>query len=254
MKLSVAGNSGPSGFKAVKFIFWDGFGHLMMASFSELFKIPTVGFVNTCKKEELLEIADHYSIVVAGKSRKAEIQKTILKSLFDQGVLPEGEVKQVPVPISVQTTNLTFKQQKELLLLQYEQERLCREARVEQEKRQREERLELERMKQNTERMKLDIEHSTLQLIKESKQFPEGSGASNSSTSGGIDVVANLRLVPRFNKRDPDSFFTLFEHVADAKHWPDLDRLLMQCVAMQCVLTGRPIQLCVVWLVWIIKQ
>lgn len=65
----------------------------MMASLSEFFKIPTVGFVNTCKKEELLEIADHYS-------------------------------------------------------MQYEQERLRREARIEQEKSQREERLELERIKQ----------------------------------------------------------------------------------------------------------
>lgn len=29
-------------------------------------------------------------------------------------------------------------------------------------------------------------------------------------------------------------FFSLFEHVADAKNWPESDRVLM----LQCVLTG----------------
>lgn len=48
-------------------------------------------------------------------------------------------------------------------------------------------------------------------------------------------MVANLRLVPRFNDCDPDAFFTLFKHVEHAKNWPDSDRVLM----LQCVLTGR---------------
>ena len=42
-------------------------------------------------------------------------------------------------------------------------------------------------------------------------------------------------MLPKFNERDPDSFFTLFERVADAKKWPDSDRVLM----LQSVLTGR---------------
>uniref|UniRef100_G3NXL5 SCAN box domain-containing protein n=1 Tax=Gasterosteus aculeatus TaxID=69293 RepID=G3NXL5_GASAC len=51
----------------------------------------------------------------------------------------------------------------------------------------------------------------------------------------GFDVGANLRLMPRFNEKDPDTFFTLFERVADARNWPDADRTLM----LQCVLTAR---------------
>uniref|UniRef100_A0A671XNE1 SCAN box domain-containing protein n=1 Tax=Sparus aurata TaxID=8175 RepID=A0A671XNE1_SPAAU len=50
-----------------------------------------------------------------------------------------------------------------------------------------------------------------------------------------FDVGANLRLMPRLNERDPDTFFTLFERIADAKNWPDADKTLM----LQCVLTGR---------------
>ena len=36
-------------------------------------------------------------------------------------------------------------------------------------------------------------------------------------------------------KRDPETFFSLFERVADARSWPDSDRTLM----LQCVLTGN---------------
>ena len=34
---------------------------------------------------------------------------------------------------------------------------------------------------------------------------------------------------------DPDTFFTLFERVADAKYWPDPGGVLM----LQCILTER---------------
>ena len=50
-----------------------------------------------------------------------------------------------------------------------------------------------------------------------------------------FDVGANLRLVPKFNEGDLDTFFTLFERVAEMKGWPDEDRTLM----LQCVLTGK---------------
>lgn len=44
-----------------------------------------------------------------------------------------------------------------------------------------------------------------------------------------------MRLVLEFNERDPDALFTLFKSVADARDWPNSDRVLM----LQCVLTGR---------------
>lgn len=52
-------------------------------------------------------------------------------------------------------------------------------------------------------------------------------GGSLGVAPGNFDVAANLRLAPKFNERDPDTFFTLFERVADARNWPDCDRILM---------------------------
>ena len=47
--------------------------------------------------------------------------------------------------------------------------------------------------------------------------------------------VSNLRLLPPFNERDPDSFFVPFECVATACAWPDAVCALM----LQCILTGK---------------
>lgn len=41
-----------------------------MASLSEFFSAPSEVFVNSCMKEQLLQIAEHYGINVAGKKRK----------------------------------------------------------------------------------------------------------------------------------------------------------------------------------------
>lgn len=48
-------------------------------------------------------------------------------------------------------------------------------------------------------------------------------------------MVTNLRLVPKFDEKDIDTFFSLFERVADTRGWPDSAHTLL----LQCVFTGR---------------
>lgn len=118
---------------------------------------------------------DYSGITVAEKLRKDELQTVVLSSLFDQGVL-QGSEKGVreaqlgPSPGSwtaaPHTAGLTFEQQKELLTLQFEQDKLRRQ-----------ETLELERLRQSTERMKLELEQSRLQFICEGR-LSSGSAAS----------------------------------------------------------------------------
>ncbi|XP_062287781.1 uncharacterized protein LOC133992986 [Scomber scombrus] len=60
--------------------------------------------------------------------------------------------------------------------------------------------------------------------------------ALNGQTTGShFDVASNLRLMPKFNENDVDTFFCLFERVADSRSWPDEERTLM----LQCVFTGN---------------
>ena len=95
--------------------------------------------------------------------------------------------------VSISGTGLTFEQQKELLLLKSDHEKEGQ--------------------------MKLDLELQKLALIKEGKI---SASALNGQTTGSrFDVVSNLRLLPKFNENDVETFFCLFERVADSRSWPD---------------------------------
>ncbi|KAI9536021.1 hypothetical protein NQZ68_038082 [Dissostichus eleginoides] len=96
-----------------------------MASLSAFVDAPSVSFLDDCKKAQLVEIAEHYKIAVVGSKRKDEIKAVIVSSLFEQGVLQKSEFGVAGVvPVVVQTAGLTFEQQKELLAMQFEQEKL----------------------------------------------------------------------------------------------------------------------------------
>ena len=141
-------------------------------------------------------------------------------SLFEQGVLQKSESGAAGVvPVVVETAGLTFEQQKELLTMQFNQERLQLELRLEQEKlRLEQERLELRGQQQEVEKrlevakvlevekIKCEVEHARLRLIGEGKLSPVEDG-SDRSASGSDDIISFLRLVPKFNERDPDIFF-----------------------------------------------
>lgn len=56
------------------------------------------------------------------------------------------------------------------------------------------------------------------------------------SASGGVhaccSVAKSLHILPKF---DDDTFFALFEHVAEVRGWPDSHKILK----LQCVFTGK---------------
>lgn len=145
-----------------------------MASMSGFF--DTVAFVNARKKNQLVEIADHYGVVIAERSCKDELRTAILFSLIERGLINTTELGGKSGPMTVvQAASLTFEQQKELLALQLGQEK----------------------MRQDTEKIKLELEHTRLQLIRGQAFSWEiwDDGSSMLSTPGEFDVAANLRLV-----------------------------------------------------------
>lgn len=208
-----------------------------MASLSQFFAAPSESFLLNCQKKQLMQIAKHYGIKVSGISRKAEICDVILTALTDKGVLGEEELQSgfpvtlKPELVRVPFEGLTFEQRKELMVLQFEQEQVKLKVEIEKE-------IQLERVRQETEKMKLELQQYKLNLIRDGKLVNEatlGEQSFSTSSSGPADVGACLRLLPHFNERDPDTFFILFERIADAKEWPDTDRALL----LQSVLTGR---------------
>uniref|UniRef100_A0A3P9BSG8 Uncharacterized protein n=1 Tax=Maylandia zebra TaxID=106582 RepID=A0A3P9BSG8_9CICH len=51
-----------------------------------------------------------------------------------------------------------------------------------------------------------------------------------SMPGGGFDVSKQIKMVPAFRETEVDSYFTVFERIAGALHWPkDVWSLLLQC-------------------------
>ena len=79
---------------------------------------------------------------------------------------------------------------------------------------------------------RIDVEDKRLNLVRDGKVSEvkrEESGGDNGN------ILNSLRLVPKFNEKEVEVFFTLFERVADARGWDNVDRTVL----LQCVLTGR---------------
>ena len=69
----------------------------------------------------------------------------------------------------------------------------------------------LEKLRQETEQAKLELQKQELILIQERKVAADVLSDDSSSPSGApgssMDDLSDLRLVPRFNERDPETFF-----------------------------------------------
>jgi len=89
------------------------------------------------------------------------------------------------------------------------------------------------------EKRKLDMEQQRLDLMKEGKgkmwRVGDLDDVVESGSPSNFNVAANLRLMPLFDEEDVDTFFVLFERVADKQKWPETERTLM----LQCVLMGK---------------
>ena len=183
-----------------------------MANIAEFVEAPSLELLNRFTKDQLLRVADHYRIGISDKKSNKEVLKSEIKAfLGDVGILTLTEEEPCPVPEEkwpgepgdgwcqrpkMVTGNLTYEQQRELFVLQSK------------------ERIEVERL--HIEQSRLDIEKTKLELIKEGKLAAGEAGLStgrswvSGSNDQDFDIFCNLRLVLKFNEKDPETFFSLF--------------------------------------------
>lgn len=185
-----------------------------MADIDEFVSSPSHEFLDRCTKEQLLSIAERYEIVIKDKRLKENVKIALKIELIEKGLLDTEMKEYVPVASELKS-NLSFEQQKELLLLQMDHEKL---------------KLRSEQGKMELEKAKLDLEFLKLNLMKEGKLSSSGQEQSMS-----FSITSNLKLVPKFNEEDPDTFFILFERMAELRNWSDENRVAL----LQCVLTGK---------------
>ena len=147
----------------------------------------------------LLKIVGHYDINIGENVLKEEIKGSLRAALFENGVLqsPSGNVAFVGSTAVV----LTFEQQKELLLLQMVRDKIG---------------IEKQGLRYSSEKEKFKLQQYRLDLIKAGRLWDdagaewseESSVASGSQSLKMFDVVGNMRIVPKFEGIDPDTFFS----------------------------------------------
>ncbi|KAL7396595.1 hypothetical protein ABVT39_008360, partial [Epinephelus coioides] len=113
---------------------------------------PSEEALERCTKEQLIKLADHYSVDVGDRKLKGEIKVALKIKLVELGIFRSVPVPLAPPAVSlpVQVQGLTFEQQKELLLLQMEHDKIKFEMEAKKQ-------LELEVIRQQTEKVKLEL-------------------------------------------------------------------------------------------------
>lgn len=191
------------------------------------FAAPRASVVCSCTREQLVQIASHYDLDFDEDMLKDELKAFVMLALFgEQGIVSKGTGAAAAVPLGVRSqspvkhSTLSFEQQKELLQLQLEDRKLQFEDR----------KLQLE-----DKRLQVELENARLRVLDRGGNAQAPGGVGSGRVRDASDGSANVRLVPKFNERDPDTFFTLFECVATAMAWDDAEIILL----LQCVLTGK---------------
>uniref|UniRef100_A0A8C6T4W0 CCHC-type domain-containing protein n=1 Tax=Neogobius melanostomus TaxID=47308 RepID=A0A8C6T4W0_9GOBI len=159
---------------------------------------PSVGQLDGCTKNDLLEIAAHYKINVSKQDKKKIIKRQIHDILAERDILP---------PVEAVSDAEVRKME-----LQLEMRRLeCRE----------------HEQQRDFELRKLELEADLRR-----RESLQGVYSQRSNlVEAEFDVNKCIRLIPPFTGRDVDKYFVLFEHVATTLGWPrNVWPLLLQCV------------------------
>ncbi len=198
----------------------------MASKVEEFVSAPCEDLLNDLTKDQLVELAGYYKInlVSQDKRLKDNIISLVKTELIKRGVL-ESQFSEGALEFVATSTMspLTFEQQKQLLLIQTEMKEKLLEAQN-----------RVEMSKVQLQQQQLDLERYRLDLIRDGK-LPLTGGVERDLASCKSDVVTNMRLIPRFDEKDVERFFLLFERVAEARNWPDEERTLM----LQSVFTNK---------------
>lgn len=88
-----------------------------MASVEEFIKTPSDDLLDDFSKDQLLEVADHYEITLSAQDKRLkDTIKTVIKTELNEREILKSQSK--PVAATSKTSELTFEQQKELLLIE----------------------------------------------------------------------------------------------------------------------------------------
>lgn len=154
----------------------------------------------------------------------------------EEVVSPDGT--STPFVMGVQS-GFTFEQQLEILNMQSRERDLDRQHELEKmrlEERERERNFEKFKYELQVQEVKLAQEAERLKLVAEGKMGLSSDSSGDQLVSNrALNIASMTKLLPRFNEKNLDVFFSLFESVAEDRGWNDAERTVL----LQSVFEGR---------------
>ena len=226
------------------------------------------------KKENLVKVAAHYGITPAVGATKSHILNLIKDHCVEHDIIDEVEEKPIAETAEIVRLKLDFEREERRLAreaekalqdAQFAEAQKAREAAETEAKRAREaaeaeaqrardlrlaelkEARELRELELKAEREKRDLELKAEQekaLLEAEKEaaarehelkMASLGKQSPSDKASVFDPARNIRLVPPFQEKEVDRYFTQFEKVADSLNWPKESWVLL----LQSVLVGK---------------
>ena len=204
---------------------------------------PSESLFDKFTKEQLRKVAEHYQLTDLPRDLKKKVLKNRVRSMLVERsiieVIPSGTNPNGSDEVFISDRNaVSFEQQMQLFKLQMEQKRF--EAAEREHQREKDREMELKRLEHESvlEQKHLDTELE-IEEMKRQERLAEGKmrDTVNEDSGSGIggNISSMIKFLPKFNDRDPDIFFSLFEGIAEERNWSDLERILL----LQTVLSGR---------------
>ena len=232
---------------------------------------PSRELLDSAKKTDLLDIADHYGLPNVKKTMlKHEIKNILIQFFVDEEIFDSSATSQILVTqTDLQLRELEIKRQLEIEKLKLEHEERIRAEKAEREERirfetleweermhkqrlemeerekekqremereklEREERLEIEKEKLKFENEEKERERQFKLRMKEIELHDKSKPKSLPlDTSKTFDVTKHIQLVPPFQEKEVDKYFLHFEKVAENLKWPKEHwTLLLQSVVI----------------------
>lgn len=215
-----------------------------MSVYENFLAAPSESLLIALTKEQLIQVAEHYLIelTIPKRANKEQLVDFIRGQLKEKQVLPGGALVELTLPTPLTGLNeplsrmsqLTFDEQKQLLQMQLDQRKLemaqeLEQRRIEVVERERDRVLEMERLRhtEHEQEQARELERTRL------KWEAEGRGGGGATQHSGLGSM--IKFLPKFNERDPDVFFSLFENVAADQNWSSGNKtLLLQTVLIGC--------------------
>ena len=207
-----------------------------MSGYENFLAAPSESLLVALTKEQLIQVADHYSIelTIPKRANKEQLVDFICQRLKEEQVLPGGAPVELILPTPAKMSQLTFDEQKQLLQMQLDQRKLemaqeLEQKRIEVFEREKDRLLEMERLRHagHQQEQARELERTRFKL--------EAEGRGGGGAAQHADLGSMIRFLPKFNERDPDVFFSLFENVAADQNWSSGNKTLL----LQTVLIGR---------------